>query len=75
LGGRDRDLPGEIELRLSATLRRDLERRLPVLFRSARRQAARRLEQHGEDEAARRLPEICPYSLDDVLGDIEPWDD
>ncbi|MDX1541087.1 MAG: DUF29 domain-containing protein [Geminicoccaceae bacterium] len=66
---------GEIELRLTATLRRDLERRLPLLYRSAYRQVARKLKAYGEGEQAANLPEACPYTLDDILGDIEPFED
>ncbi|HEX6143468.1 MAG TPA: DUF29 domain-containing protein [Geminicoccaceae bacterium] len=68
------NLRSEIELRLSATLRRDLERHLPVLYLRARRHLVQKLEAHGEREAARPLPETCPYTLDQILGDIEPFD-
>ena len=46
----------EIELRLSATLKRDLERRLPVLFKAARRQVDRRLAQYRESGSRTVLP-------------------
>jgi hypothetical protein len=62
----------DIELRLSATLRRDLRRQLPRLYDLARRHLRGRLERYGEAEVAARLPERCPYSLDQVLGDFWP---
>jgi len=54
--------------RLTVTLRRDLERRLPQLFTVARKLAMLKLAEHGETA---ELPEICPYSLDQVLD--EDW--
>jgi hypothetical protein len=62
----------EIEDRLTPTLRRDLRRRLPVLYDRARRDLRRKLERHAEGHIADRLPTTCPYSLDQVLGDFWP---
>jgi Domain of unknown function DUF29 len=62
----------EVERRLSRTLERDLKRRLPLLYGEARRNLQRKLERYGEAEIAARLPEICPYALDQVLGDFWP---
>ena len=62
----------EIERRLSRTLARDLKRRLPLLYAEARRNLQRKLERYGEAEIAARLPERCPYTLDQVLGDFWP---
>ena len=62
----------EIERRLSKTLARDLERRLPLLYAEARRNLQRKLERYGEAEIGARLPERCPYTLDQVLGDFWP---
>ena len=62
----------EIDLRLSATLRRDLSRQLPPLYGYARRHLRSRLEPYGEAEIALHLPERCPYTLDQVLGDFWP---
>jgi hypothetical protein len=62
----------EIERRLSRTLERDLKRRLPLLYGEARRNLQRKLDRYGEAEIAARLPEICPYDLDQVLGDFWP---
>ena len=62
----------EVERRLSRTLERDLKRRLPLLYEEARRNLHRKLERHGENEIVARLPEACPYDLDQVLGDFWP---
>ncbi len=62
----------EIERRLTPTLRRDLKRRLPRLYDEARRTLAFEFERYGEADIAARLPERCPYTLDQVLGDFWP---
>jgi Domain of unknown function DUF29 len=62
----------EIERRLSGTLERDLKRRLPILYDEARRNLRRKLECYGEAEIAARLPDRCPFTLDQVLGDYWP---
>jgi hypothetical protein len=65
----------EIEERLTATLRRDLQRQLPRLYDRARGRAKGKLERYGEADAAIRLPEQCPYALNQILGDFWPPDD
>jgi hypothetical protein len=62
----------EIARRLTPTLRRDLARQLPRLFEEARRRLVRRAELYGEPDLASALPETCPYTLDQVLGDFWP---
>jgi hypothetical protein len=62
----------EIDERLTPSLRRDLQRQLPLLYRRARERARGKLERYGEADAAARLPERCPYALDEVLGDVWP---
>ncbi len=62
----------EIDLRLSATLRRDLARQLPHLYDYARRHLRSRLERYDETGTAAHLPERCPYTLDQVIGDFWP---
>ena len=62
----------EIDDHLSASLRRDLKRRLPRLYDQARADLLKKLRLYGETEAAARLPERCPFSLDQVLGDFWP---
>ena len=59
----------ELEERLSATLRRDLEASLPRLYRSARKQAELGLRRYAEGGAATALPAECPYTLDQILAD------
>jgi hypothetical protein len=62
----------EIEERLTVSLQRDLQRQLPRLYARARERAVGKLERFGEEEAAARLPEQCPYSLDKILADFWP---
>lgn len=62
----------EIERRLTPTLRRDLQRQLPRLYDEARRALVIELDRFGEGDIAARLPERCPYTLDQVLGDFWP---
>jgi Domain of unknown function DUF29 len=63
---------GEIERRLTATIRREVEPALAERYRRARRKAELALLDHGEADAARVLPDACPYALDDLLAD-EWW--
>jgi hypothetical protein len=62
----------DIEERLTASLRRDLQRQLPRLYARARARAVGKLERFGEEKAAARLPQICPYTLDEILADFWP---
>jgi Domain of unknown function DUF29 len=62
----------EIERRLTPTLERDLKRRLALLYGEARRNLQRKLERYDEAAIAARLPEACPYTFDQVLGDFWP---
>jgi hypothetical protein len=62
----------EIDDHLSTTLRRDLRRHLPRLYDQARSDMAERLRIYGESDVAARLPERCPYTLDQVLGAFWP---
>ena len=63
---------GEIEDHLTPTLRRDLKRRLPLLYGRARNDLRKKLEPYGEAHVAARFPGNCPYTLDQVLGDFWP---
>ena len=58
-----------LDNKLSASIRRDAEQKLPRLYRSARRAAILALEEYDEAEAARLLPEVCPWTLAEVLRD------
>ena len=67
----------EIDDHLSATLRRDLKRCLLRLYAQARSDLVERLRLYGESDVAARLPERCPYTLEQVLGAFWPaslWD-
>ena len=66
---------GEIERRLTPTLQRDLARRRPQLYTEARRNLARKLERYGEADLIVRLPERCPWTLEQILGDYWPAGD
>ena len=65
------DARAEIENKLSPSLQRDAEERLARLYVLARKQAALDLLKYHEDEAAQSLPQECPYTLDQILG--EDW--
>jgi hypothetical protein len=56
-----------LEDKLTRTLRRGLQRRLPKLYDQARRAADASLRVHSEPEAAEALPAECPYRLGDLL--------
>ena len=56
-----------LEDKLTPTLRRGIQRRLPKLYDQARRAANASLRVHGERAAADALPAKCPYRLADLL--------
>ena len=57
--------------KLTATLRRDAEDNSGTLYAEGRRRAARALRRLGEPDAADALPQLCPYSLDEICR--EDW--
>jgi len=59
----------ELDGRLSASLRHDLEAELSRLYGRARLVARTDLARYGEDVVASRFPPECPYSLDEILSD------
>jgi hypothetical protein len=59
----------ELSEDLTTTLRNELMADFEGLYAQARKAAAKDLMNEGEAEAARLLPETCPWSLDDVLRD------
>jgi hypothetical protein len=61
----------ELGDKISRTLRQDTQRQLPKLYRQARDLASLGLSEFGEDEAAKRLPADCPYTLNQVFE--EGW--
>jgi len=62
----------QIEDKLTPTIRRKVEAELDAIYSRARRNAARKMRRYGEQEAAAALPEACPYTLEQILGDWEP---
>jgi DNA-binding PucR family transcriptional regulator len=66
------DARGEVERRMTATIRREVEPGLADRYRRARRKAELALSGHGEKDAARALPADCPYGFDDLIAD-EWW--
>lgn len=65
------DAQTEIDNDLTPTILREAERGLDRIYRGALRVAAAELRAHDEPEAARALPEACPYTLDQLLD--ETW--
>jgi hypothetical protein len=59
----------ELGDKISRTLRQDTQRRLPKLYQQARDLASLGLLEFGEDDAAKRLPTDCPYTLNQVFED------
>ena len=62
----------QIEDKLTPTIRRDVEAELDVIYSRARRNVTRKMRRYGEDAAAAALPEACPFTLEQILGDWEP---
>jgi hypothetical protein len=62
----------DIDRRLTPVLRRDLKRQFQRICDEARADLQKKLSLYGEADAAARLPERCPYTLDQVLGDYWP---
>jgi Domain of unknown function DUF29 len=58
--------------KLSPTIRRHLKSGLDEVFADARALVARKMERYGEHQAAAALPDTCPYTLDQILGDWLP---
>lgn len=67
-----RNARDEAEQRLTPTLRRDIEERLPKLFSRARQNVADSLEFHREHAAAEALSSLDPYTIEQIL-DPDWW--
>lgn len=52
---------------LTPVLRREVEDDLSSVFARSRRDAAKALRRHGEAEAAKALPNACPYPFQQIL--------
>lgn len=61
-----------LQRKLSPTILRRLKRDSDTVFDSARRRVGRKMERYGEHQAAAALPDTCPYTLDQILGDWLP---
>jgi len=59
----------ELEEKLSAALRQDVEAALPRLYERAKSVARAGLIKYGESNAAVKFPAACPYTLDQILAD------
>jgi Domain of unknown function DUF29 len=62
----------DIDRRLSGALRRDLRHQLPRLYEEVCTDLRKKLAPYGEAHIAERLPDHCPYTLDQVLGEFWP---
>lgn len=62
------DALAEIEDRLTPAIRREVEAALPRLYARVLPKVVRALEAHGEREGAARIPEHCPWTLDELLA-------
>jgi Domain of unknown function DUF29 len=63
---------GEIQRRMTATIRREVKPALQERYQAARRNANLTLLDYGEKDAARALPADCPYAIGDLIAD-EWW--
>jgi Domain of unknown function DUF29 len=66
------DCRDQIDRRVSPSIRRRLKRELDTAFARASRRVRRKMERHGETQAAGSLPARCPYMFDQVVGDWLP---
>lgn len=57
---------------LTPSLRREVDDSLQELYERARQRAEGSLRDHGESAAAGALPETCPYTVDQVIGEWLP---
>ena len=51
---------------MTASLRRDIEARLPLLYEDASDKASAGLRRYKEHDAGAALPAACPYGLDEI---------
>jgi Domain of unknown function DUF29 len=64
----------QIDRKLSPSIRRRLKREFEEAFTRARRRMQRKMERYGETQATATLPQRCPYTLEQVLGEWLPGD-
>jgi Domain of unknown function DUF29 len=65
------DARAELADKLSPSLLRDIEERLPRLYAEARKRAELQMRRYGEGHAVRALPAECPYTIDQIFA--EDW--
>ncbi len=58
----------EVEDHFTAAMGADVDAAFAKDYLRARREAAFALDKHGEREAARALPQTCPYTLDQLVA-------
>jgi hypothetical protein len=63
------DARAQIDDKLSASLRHDIDETLARHRAAARKQATLDLQEYGEGAAARSLPAGCPYTVEQILAD------
>jgi hypothetical protein len=68
------DFCDQIDRRLSPSIRRRLKREFDTAFARASRRVRRKMERYGETQATATLPQRCPYTLEQVLGEWLPGD-
>lgn len=66
------DLRNQLERALTDTLTSSLTARLDGIYDAARSVVRRKMALYGEDEAAKRLPAVRPYSFEQLL-DPDWW--
>ena len=62
----------QMKRKLSATIRRHLRRHLGDVYADGRRVVERKMRRYDEDKAVATLPNHCPYTVEQVLGDWLP---
>ena len=62
----------QVEDKLTPTIRGDVEAELDVIYTRARRNVVRKMGRYGEKAAAAALPDACPFTLEQILGEWEP---
>ena len=67
-----REHRSRLEIDLTPQLRQILKDELPRVFRIARKSVMASMRDHGEHAEADALPETCPYTADQIIGDWLP---
>lgn len=63
------DARAKIADKLTVTIQHEVEGELPRLYARARAKAANGLSAHGERDAAKALPDRCPYAFNELSTD------